>query len=68
MENTGGLMGVKMLAAQGTHIEWIRGDDDNTLIARIKSELNISLKIFVNKNQVLKNIGKSLYALHAKKV
>lgn len=44
MESTGGLMGVKELAAQGTPIECIEGDGDTTLIARIKNELNISLK------------------------
>lgn len=67
MESTGGLMGVKELAAQGTPIECIEGDGDNTLIARIKNELNISLKKKFDKNHVLKNIGKSLYALHAEK-
>lgn len=44
MESTGELMGVKELAAKGTPIECIEGDGDNTLIARIKTELNISLK------------------------
>lgn len=44
MESTGGLMGVKELAAQGTPIECIEGVGDTTLIARIKNELNISLK------------------------
>lgn len=44
MESTGGLMGVKELAAQGTPIECIEGDGDYTLIARIKNELNISLE------------------------
>lgn len=33
MESTGGLIGVKELAAQGTPIKCIEGDDDNTLIA-----------------------------------
>lgn len=37
-------MGVKELAAQGTPIECIEGYGDTTLIARIKNELNISLK------------------------
>lgn len=36
--------GIKELAAQGTPIECIEGDGNNTLIARIKNELNISLK------------------------
>lgn len=60
-------MGVKELAAKGTPIEGIEGDSDNTVIARIKTELNISLKKKFDKNHVLKNIGKSLYALHAEK-
>lgn len=44
MERTGGLMGGKELAVQGTPIECIEGDGDNTLIACSKDELNISLK------------------------
>lgn len=67
MESTGGLMGIKELAAQGTPIECIEGDGNNTLIACIKNEFNISLKKKFDKNHVLKNIGKSLYALHAEK-
>lgn len=60
-------MGIKELAAQGTPIECIEGDGNNTLIACIKNEFNISLKKKFDKNHVLKNIGKSLYALHAEK-
>lgn len=44
MESTGRLNCVKNLAAQGTPIECLEGDGDNTLISRIKNELNISLK------------------------
>lgn len=33
MESTGGLMGLNELAAQGTPIKCIEGDDDNTFIA-----------------------------------
>lgn len=44
MESTGELMGVKELATQGTPKKCIEGNDDNTLIACIKYELNISLK------------------------
>lgn len=44
MESTGGLMGVKELAGHGAPIECIEGDGDNSFIACIKEELNISLK------------------------
>lgn len=50
MESTGWLIGVKELATQGTPIKCIEGNDDNTLIASIKDELNISLKKKFNKS------------------
>lgn len=50
MESTGGLIGLKELATQGTSIECIEGEDDNTLTACIKDELNISLKKKFNKS------------------
>lgn len=59
-------MGVKELAVQGTLIECIEGVGDNTLIARIKNELNISLKKKFDKNHVLKNIGIYMHCMQKK--
>lgn len=52
MEATGGLKGVKELFDEGTPIEYLEGDGDNTSIAIIKNELNISMKKRFDKNVV----------------
>ncbi len=63
MESTTGVQGVQELSSEGTPVEYLEGDGDNTLIARLRSELNITMKKRFDKNHVVKNIGKSLYAL-----
>lgn len=67
MESTGGIMGVKELTVQGTLIECIEGDGDNTLIARIKNKLNISLKKKFDKNHVLKKHRKKYICIACRK-
>lgn len=58
MESSTGLKGVKELIDEGTPVEYIEGDGDNTLIARLRSELNLEMKKRFDKNHVVKNIGK----------
>ena len=66
MESASAVKGVKDLIDEGTPVEIIEGDGDNTTIARVHKDLNISLKKRYDKNHVVKNIGKRLYALHSK--
>lgn len=54
MEATGGLKGVRELFDKGTPIEYLEGDGNNTLIARIKNELNISMKKRFDNNHAVK--------------
>lgn len=63
MESSTGLKGVKELIDEGTPVEYIEGNGDNTLIARLRSELNLEMKKRFNKNHVVKNIGKCLFSL-----
>ena len=65
MESGSGLQGVSELAKSGTPVEYIEGDGDNTLIARLKTNLNINMKKRFDRNHIVKNIGKRLYALQA---
>eukprot|EP00105_Crassostrea_gigas_P044429 XP_019928577.1 PREDICTED: uncharacterized protein LOC109620466 [Crassostrea gigas] len=58
MESSTGLKGVKELIDEGTPVEYIEGDGDNTLITRLRSELNLEMKKRFDKNHVVKNIGK----------
>ncbi|XP_045211082.2 uncharacterized protein LOC123562513 isoform X1 [Mercenaria mercenaria] len=44
MESVSGERGVAELAAEGTPVEYIEGDGDNTLIARLKKNMNIDMK------------------------
>lgn len=67
MESTSGVTGVKEFLEEGTPIEYVEGDGDNTLISRLRSDLNINMKKRFDKNHVVKNIGKSLYALRNEK-
>lgn len=57
MESVSGVQGIKEL----------EGDGDNTMISRIKSELGITMKKRLDKNHVIKNMGKRLHALHGTK-
>lgn len=63
MESLSSLQGFKELTASGTPVDTIEGDGDNTLISRIKKDLNIEVKKRFDKNHILKNITKSLYTL-----
>ncbi|XP_060553342.1 uncharacterized protein LOC132714462 isoform X2 [Ruditapes philippinarum] len=67
MESTSGEKGVLELANEGTPVEYIEGDGDTTLLARLKNNQNISLKKRFDKNHIMKNIGKSLYSLQSQK-
>lgn len=68
MESTSGVLGVKELNESGTPVEYLEGDGDNTLIARLKSDLNISMKKRFDRNHIVKNIGKSMFALQERKL
>ncbi|XP_065929397.1 uncharacterized protein [Magallana gigas] len=67
MESVSGVQGIKELIDSGTPVDILEGDGDNTMISRIKSELGITMKKRLDKNHVIKNIGKRLYALHGTK-
>lgn len=62
MESSSGVMAVKELSKSGYPVEYLEGDGDNTLIARLKEE-NINVKKRYDRNHVVKNIGKKLYSL-----
>lgn len=66
MESASGVKGIRELKECGVNIEFVEGDGDNTLLARVKKELNITLKKRFDRNHVVKNVGKSLYALQSK--
>lgn len=68
MESTSRVLGVKELNESGTPVEYLEGDGDNTLIARLKSDLNISMKKRFDRNHIVKNIGKSMFALQERKL
>lgn len=67
MESVTGVAGVKQLADDGTPVEFIEGDGDNTLIIRLKHDHDIDMKKHFDKNHVVKNIGKYLYSLAIEK-
>lgn len=67
MECISGEKGVKELAAAGTPVEYLKGDGDNTLISRLKTNSDISIKKRFDKDHIVRNIGKQVFALHAKK-
>ncbi|WAR09108.1 hypothetical protein MAR_019066 [Mya arenaria] len=63
MESVSGQIGVQELNSGGTHVEILEGDGDNTLISRLKTNLNLEMKKRFDKNHVVKNIGKHLRTL-----
>jgi hypothetical protein len=67
MEATTGVQGVRELHQEGTPVEYLEGDGDNTIMSKIKSDLNINMKKRFDKNHVVKNVTKSLYQLKAEK-
>lgn len=66
MESTSGVQLVAELAEERTPDEVIEGDGDNTLIARLKSILNIGMKKY-DRNHVVKNVDRALYSLKVSK-
>lgn len=67
MEATSGVKGVQELINEGTPIDYLEGDGDNTLISRLKTELNVEVKKRFDKNHVVKNFTKNLYNLKKEK-
>jgi hypothetical protein len=63
MECKSGVQGIKELSEEGTPVEVLDGDGDTTMLAHIKSDLNMTLKKRYDRNHIVKNIGKNLYAL-----
>ncbi|CAC5404978.1 unnamed protein product [Mytilus coruscus] len=63
MESQAGMQAVKELLEQGTPVKTIEGDGDNTLIARLKSELNLTVTKKFDKTHTIKNIVSRLYEL-----
>lgn len=68
MESEAGLLALKEMSSQGTPVEIIEGDGDNTLIARLKSQCGLSVVKRLDKNHCVKNITKTLYELRNSKV
>lgn len=66
MESVSGVKGVVELAKEGTPVEYIEGDGDNTLIARLRTNLNIEMKKRFDRNHIVKNVGKHLLNLQTK--
>lgn len=67
MEATSGERAFLDLAAEGTPVEYCEGDGDTTLLARLKTNQGMDMKKRFDKNYIMKNIGKSLYALQTEK-
>ena len=67
MESVSGELGVKQLAEEGTPVEYLEGDGDTTLISRLKVNSNVEIKKRFDKNHIVKNVGKRLYALQNEK-
>lgn len=67
MESVCGEIGVMEMSNEGVPIEYLEGDGDTTLMARLKRNQNIDIKKRFDKNHVVKNVGKSLYALQSDK-
>lgn len=63
MESVSGVSGEKELNENGTPVEILEGDEDNTctMISSLRRELGINMKKCLDKNHVVKNIGKQLY-------
>ena len=60
MESVSGEKGVMDLASEGTPVEYLEGDGDTTLIARLKNNQNITMKKRFDKNHIIKNVGKKV--------
>jgi hypothetical protein len=67
MESEAGLQAITEMADQGTPIDIIEGDGDNTVIARLKSQCGKSIVKRLDKNHCVKNIVKTLYELRNSK-
>lgn len=63
MECKSGVQGIRELAEKGTPVEILEGDGNTTMLAYVKSDLNLSLRKRYDRNNVVKNIGKHLYAI-----
>ncbi|CAG2195904.1 unnamed protein product [Mytilus edulis] len=63
MESQAGMQADKELLEQGTPVKTIEEDEDNTFIARLKSELNLTVKKRFDKNHTIKDIVSKLYDL-----
>lgn len=61
MESASGVSGEKELNENGTPVEILEGDEDNTMISSLRSEFGINMKKYLDKNHVVKNITKQLY-------
>lgn len=68
MESEAGLQAVQEMANQCTPVQIIEGDGDNTLIARAKNQLGVSLTKKLDRNHCVKNIVKTFYDLRNQKV
>lgn len=66
MESASGEIALTELDKSGTPVEYIEGDGDSTLMARVRQRYP-NLKKRFDRNHIVKNIGKSLYALHLSK-
>lgn len=47
MESASGVSRVKELNASGTSVEILKGDGDNTMISRLKSDLKETVLLFI---------------------
>lgn len=57
MESTSGVQGVKELNESGTPVKYLEGDGDNTLIARLRSDLNMKKRF--DRNHIVKTLVKA---------
>lgn len=64
MEGASGIEGIKQLQKEGINVEYLEGDGDNTLIHKLKQELNVDMKKRYDRNHIVKNVGKKLWQLH----
>lgn len=57
MESTSGVQGAKELNESGTPVKYLEGDGDNTLIARLRSDLNMKKRF--DRNHIVKTLVKA---------
>ena len=67
MESVSGVEAIRQLKEDGIPIDVMEGDGDNTLVARLKAEGYGEIKKKYDRNHMVKNIGKQLHELAAKK-